>query len=83
MNVLEEARIMPEYRHYADYIVKRAMSDLGSVDDFLRYVLFTDSFWQQKLIGVSKDIQGFEGPMQREDLNKAIKQNPGWRVPLS
>jgi hypothetical protein len=65
---------MLEYRHYADYLIKRAMSDLGSVDDFLRYVLFTDSFWQQKLIGVSKDIREFEGALQREDLNKAIKQ---------
>jgi hypothetical protein len=27
--------IMPAYRHYADYLIKRAMSDLGSVDDFL------------------------------------------------
>ncbi|MEW6379853.1 MAG: hypothetical protein AB1611_09620 [bacterium] len=65
---------MPAYRHYADYLIKRAMSDLGSMDDFLRHVLFTDSFWQQKVIGLGKDIQKFEGPLKREDLNKAIKQ---------
>ena len=65
---------MPEYRHYADYLIKRAMSDLGSMDDFLRHVLFTDSLWQQKVIGFGKDIRGFEGTLQREDLNKTIKQ---------
>lgn len=65
---------MPAYRHYADYLVKRAMSDLGSMDDFLRHVLFTDSLWQRKVMGFSKDIRGVEGTLQREDLNKAIKQ---------
>jgi hypothetical protein len=65
---------MPEYRHYADYLIKRAMTDLGSMDDFLRHVLFSNSLWQQKVMGFGKDIRGFEGSLQREDLNKAIKQ---------
>jgi hypothetical protein len=65
---------MPVYRHYADYLIKRAMSDLGSMDDFLRHVLFTDSLWQQRVMGFGKEIRGFEGTLQREDLNKAIKQ---------
>jgi hypothetical protein len=65
---------MAAYRHYADYIVKRAMSDLGSMDDFLRHVLFTDALWQQRVMGFGKEIRGFEGTLQREDLNKAIKQ---------
>jgi hypothetical protein len=65
---------MPAYRHYADYVVKRAMSDLGSMDDFLRHVLFIDSLWDQKVMGFGKEIRGFEGTLQREDLNKAIKQ---------
>jgi hypothetical protein len=65
---------MPAYRHYADYLVKRAMSDLGSMDDFLRHVLFTNSLWERKVMGFGKEIRGFEGTLQREDLNKAIKQ---------
>jgi len=65
---------MAAYRHYADYIVKRAMSDLGSIDDFLRHVLFTDALWQRRVMGFGKEIRGFEGTLQREDLNKAIKQ---------
>jgi hypothetical protein len=65
---------MPAYRHYYDYLIKRAMSDLGSMDDFLRHVLFTDSLWQRKVIGFGKDVREFEGTLQREDLNKAIKQ---------
>jgi hypothetical protein len=72
---------MPAYRHYADYLIKRAMSDLGSMDDFLRYVLFSDALWQQKVIGFGKAIREFEGPLQREDLNKAIKQKP-WMADL-
>ncbi len=65
---------MQIYRHYADYLIKRAMSDLGSMDNFLRHVLFTDSLWRSKLLGQDKDIRSLEGLFQREDLNKAIKQ---------
>ena len=68
---------MPVYRHYADYLVKKAMNDPGSVDDFLRHTIFTDSLWQEKVIGLrKKDIRGFRGrgSLQRDDLNKAIKR---------
>ena len=65
---------MQVYHHYADYLIKRAMSDLGSMDRFLRYVFFTDFLWQQKVLGVDKEITSFEGALQRENLNKAIKQ---------
>jgi hypothetical protein len=65
---------MEQYRHYADYLIKMAMSDGVSVDYFLRYVLFTDSLWQPKTLGLGKRIQELEGPWQRVNLNKVIKQ---------
>lgn len=65
---------MEQYRHYADYLVKMAMSDGVSVDYFLRYVLFTDSLWQSKILRLGKRVQGLEGPWQRVNLNEVIKQ---------
>ena len=65
---------MEQYRHYADYLIKMAMSDGVSVDHFLHYVLFTDSLWQQKVLRPAREVRGFEGSWQRANLNKAIKQ---------
>ncbi|MEW6381622.1 MAG: hypothetical protein AB1611_18750 [bacterium] len=65
---------MEQYRHYADYLIKMAMSDAASVDHFLRYVLFTDSLWQPRIIRLGKRVQGLEGPWQRVNLNEVIKQ---------
>ncbi len=52
---------MEAYRHYPDYLIKKAMSDLGSVEAFLRYVLFADSLWKPKVLGLDKNIKGLEG----------------------
>jgi len=69
-----EPGMKPAYRHYADYLVKKAMSDPGSVDDFLRYTLFTGSLWQKKLIGARERFREFKGLLERGDQNKAIKR---------
>jgi len=40
---------------YKFCLVKKAMSDPGSVDDFLQYTFFNGSLWRKKLIGSRKN----------------------------
>jgi len=48
---------MQQYNHYADYLIKRAISDINSIDQFLRYALFSDWLWERKVVGEVKNIK--------------------------